>query len=57
MSSVQIRDVRKSFGRFDVPDGTAIPIEDGGFVVPVGSAAGILTLSQLQNLDGVSGRR
>lgn len=57
MSSVQIHDVRKSSGSFDVPHGVAIPVEDGGFVVLVGSAAGILTLSQLQNLDGASGRR
>ena len=29
MSSVQIRDVRKSFGGFEVLHGVSIPIEDG----------------------------
>ena len=29
MSSVQIRDVRKSFGDFEVLHGVSIPIEDG----------------------------
>ena len=33
MSSVQIRDVRKSFGGFEVLHGVSIPIEDGAFVV------------------------
>ncbi len=33
MSSVQIRDVRKSFGNFEVLHGVSIPIEDGEFVV------------------------
>ena len=32
MSSVQIRDVRKSFGGFEVLHGVSIPIEDGAFV-------------------------
>ena len=36
MSSVQIRDVRKSFGGFEVLHGVSIPIEDGAFVVLVG---------------------
>jgi len=36
MSSVQIRDVRKSFGNFEVLHGVTIPIEDGAFVVLVG---------------------
>jgi NitT/TauT family transport system ATP-binding protein len=36
MSSVQIRDVRKSFGNFEVLHGVSIPIEDGEFVVLVG---------------------
>src|SRR3569833_1804311 len=36
MSSVHIRDVRKSFGGFEVLHGVTIPIEDGEFVVLVG---------------------
>ncbi len=36
MSSVHIRDVRKSFGSFEVLHGVTIPIEDGEFVVLVG---------------------
>src|SRR5438067_1465576 len=48
MSSVQIRDVRKSFGNFEVLHGVSIPIEDGRGgaalpagpgIVPVGAAA------------------
>src|SRR3974390_2249377 len=35
MSSVHIRDVRKSFGGFEVLHGVTIPIEDGEFVVLV----------------------
>src|SRR6202035_4668248 len=31
MSSVQIRDVRKSFGNFEVLHGVSIPIDDGEF--------------------------
>ena len=31
MSSVQIRDVRKSFGNFEVLHGVSIPIEDGEY--------------------------
>lgn len=45
MSSVQIRDVRKSFGGFEVLHGVSIPIEDGAFVVLVGpSGCGKSTL-------------
>jgi NitT/TauT family transport system ATP-binding protein len=45
MSSVQIRDVRKSFGNFEVLHGVSIPIEDGEFVVLVGpSGCGKSTL-------------
>src|SRR6201994_1868206 len=36
MSSVSIRDVRKSFGSFEVLHGVTIPIEDGEFVVLAG---------------------
>ncbi len=39
MSSVQICDVRKSFGNFEVLHGVTIPIEDGEFVVLVGPPA------------------
>ena len=32
MASVQISDVRKSFGGFEVLHGVTVPIEDGAFV-------------------------
>src|SRR5277367_5893857 len=48
MSSVQIRDVRKSFGGFEVLHGVTIPIEDGAFVVLVGpSGCGKSTLLRM----------
>src|SRR3974390_437693 len=48
MSSVQIRDVRKSFGSFEVLHGVTIPIEDGEFVVLVGpSGCGKSTLLRM----------
>ena len=48
MSSVQIRDVRKSFGGFEVLHGVTIPIEDGEFVVLVGpSGCGKSTLLRM----------
>src|SRR6478735_5382534 len=48
MSSVQIRDVRKSFGNFEVLHGVSIPIEDGQFVVLVGpSGCGKSTLLRM----------
>src|SRR5512142_1941365 len=48
MSSVQIRDVRKSFGGFEVLHGVSIPIEDGQFVVLVGpSGCGKSTLLRM----------
>src|SRR5437588_11035022 len=48
MSSVQIRDVRKSFGNFEVLHGVTIPIEDGAFVVLVGpSGCGKTTLLRM----------
>src|SRR5437660_1101779 len=48
MSSVQIRDVRKSFGGFEVLHGVKIPIEDGAFVVLVGpSGCGKSTLLRM----------
>ena len=51
MSSVQIRDVRKSFGGFEVLHGVTIPIEDGEFVVLVGpSGSGKTTLLRSINL-------
>ena len=37
MASVDIRDVRKSFGDVEVLHGVSVPIEDGQFVVLVGS--------------------
>ena len=48
MSSVHIRDVRKSFGTFEVLHGVTIPIEDGEFVVLVGpSGCGKSTLLRM----------
>jgi multiple sugar transport system ATP-binding protein len=48
MSSVQIRDVRKSFGQFEVLHGVSIPIDDGEFVVLVGpSGCGKSTLLRM----------
>src|SRR6516162_7715670 len=48
MSSVHIRDVRKSFGNFEVLHGVTIPIEDGAFVVLVGpSGCGKSTLLRM----------
>src|SRR5438094_687929 len=48
MSSVQIRDVRKSFGSFEVLHGVSIPIDDGEFVVLVGpSGCGKSTLLRM----------
>src|SRR6201989_545595 len=48
MSSVSIRDVRKSFGTFEVLHGVSIPIEDGEFVVLVGpSGCGKSTLLRM----------
>src|SRR5271155_3198225 len=48
MSSVQIRDVRKSFGNFEVLHGVTIPLEDGAFVVLVGpSGCGKSTLLRM----------
>src|SRR5690348_12621747 len=48
MSSVQIRDVRKSFGGFEVLHGVTVPIEDGEFVVLVGpSGCGKSTLLRM----------
>src|SRR5947207_11321025 len=48
MSSVHIRDVRKSFGSFEVLHGVSIPIEDGEFVVLVGpSGCGKSTLLRM----------
>ena len=48
MASVEIRDVRKSFGDVEVLHGVSVPIEDGQFVVLVGpSGCGKSTLLRL----------
>src|SRR5919197_2382406 len=48
MASVDIRDVRKSFGDAEVLHGVSVPIEDGQFVVLVGpSGCGKSTLLRL----------
>ena len=48
MASVQINDVRKSFGCFEVLHGVTVPIEDGAFVVLVGpSGCGKSTLLRM----------
>jgi multiple sugar transport system ATP-binding protein len=48
MASVQIRDVRKSFGETEILHGVTVPIEDGQFVVLVGpSGCGKSTLLRL----------
>jgi multiple sugar transport system ATP-binding protein len=48
MASVQIRDVRKSFGDVEVLHGVSVPIEDGQFVVLVGpSGCGKSTLLRM----------
>src|SRR6201989_270784 len=56
MSSVSIRDVRKSFGTFEVLHGVSIPIEDGEFVILVGpSGCGKSTLLRmLAGLENVT---
>src|ERR1700710_2752117 len=56
MSSVQIRDVRKSFGNFEVLHGVSIPIADGEFMVLVGpSGCGKSTLLRmLAGLEDIS---
>src|SRR5437660_9837073 len=65
MSSVQIRDVRKSFGGFEVLHGVSIPIEDGAFVVLVrpsgcGKSTLLRMLAGLENITAgeiaISGR-
>ena len=48
MASVQINDVRKSFGGFEVLHGVSVSIEDGAFVVLVGpSGCGKSTLLRM----------
>ncbi len=57
MASVQIRDVRKSFGSFPVLHGVSVDISDGEFVVLVGpSGCGKSTLLRmLAGLENITG--
>src|SRR6476661_3786292 len=57
MASVQIRDVRKSFGGFEVLHGVSVDIPDGAFVVLVGpSGCGKSTLLRMvAGLESVTG--
>jgi multiple sugar transport system ATP-binding protein len=56
MASVEIQDVRKSFGPVEVLHGVSVPIADGEFVVLVGpSGCGKSTLLRLlAGLEGIS---
>jgi multiple sugar transport system ATP-binding protein len=56
MASVEIRDVRKSFGATEVLHGVSVPIADGEFVVLVGpSGCGKSTLLRMvAGLEGIS---
>src|SRR3974390_1693400 len=56
MASVDIRDVRKSFGPVEVLHGVSVPIADGEFVVLVGpSGCGKSTLLRLlAGLEGIT---
>jgi len=56
MASVEIRDVRKSFGVTEVLHGVSVPISDGEFVVLVGpSGCGKSTLLRMvAGLEGIS---
>ena len=58
MASVQIHDVRKSFGGFEVLHGVTVPIEDGAFVVLVGpSGCGKSTLLRmLAGLENITSK-
>ena len=57
MASVQISDVRKSFGGFEVLHGVTVPIEDGAFVVLVGpSGCGKSTLLRMSYLESLPRR-
>ena len=48
MASVEIRDVRKSFGTTQIIKGVSVPISDGEFVVLVGpSGCGKSTLLRM----------
>jgi multiple sugar transport system ATP-binding protein len=56
MASVEIRDVRKSFGPVEILHGVSVPIPDGEFVVLVGpSGCGKSTLLRLlAGLEGIT---
>ena len=57
MASVEIRDVRKSFGSSEILHGVSIDIADGEFVILVGpSGCGKSTLLRMiAGLEGITG--
>ena len=59
MASVEIRDVRKSFGAVQIIKGVNISIDDGEFVILVGpSGCGKSTLLRmLAGLENITGMR
>ena len=59
MASVEVSDVRKSFGALEVIHGVSISVEDGEFVILVGpSGCGKSTLLRMiAGLESITQRR